>query len=192
MEPVLRRRLGTGDVGMTTLTGGLRLRLVRDSALNAVVDGLTAQGWFDAGRRHRPVTVTAEPVGWEEPVEPNLLTVVVNALDSDYLETGSNFMRDTLRVVVDLYAESDTLGMELANDIRDLLRGRLGAAVTRSALPIWDYRLATPAVIAFADVDNVAVSRSIAVAQQSWRRYWFTIAADLYDAYYTADDTVAP
>jgi hypothetical protein len=173
---------------MIALTGGVRLRLLRDSALQAVTDGLTAQGWFDANRRHKPVRIIAEPLAWDEPVEPNLITVTLDSIDTAFQETGSNLTQDTVRVLTDLYVENDTVGIEMANDIRDLFRGRIGTGVARGSLPIWDYRLATPVVITHADMGEVRVTRPATTVQQHWQRSWFTVTAEVRDTYYTPDE----
>ena len=37
--------------------GGLRVRLIRDNILAMLEQGLTDLGWFDEGRKHKPVTL---------------------------------------------------------------------------------------------------------------------------------------
>jgi hypothetical protein len=187
MGRVLERRVGTDGRHVSTITGGIRLRLLRDSALHAVTDGLAEQGWFQPNRRHRPVTVTSGALDWDEPVQSNLVTVSIDAVSTEQVEVGSTLTNDTIRLVTDLFVENDTVGVELANDIRDIYRGRIGTVMARAALPIWDYRLATPVTIAYATFDQVRIVRSVATAQQLWQRFWFTVIADVSDAYYTAD-----
>lgn len=169
---------------MTIIIGGLRARLIHDSLVGALQTDLADLGWFDSGRQHLRLRFDAGPRLWDDPVKANALVVTTQGADFDFVEVGSNFGMNTSHVMIDLYAESDSFGMDLTNDIRDILRGRIGSMIRRGQLPILDYQQATPAPIAHATVSDVSVSRNTALAQRDYARHIYQIQCRLEDTYY--------
>lgn len=163
--------------------GGLRARLIRDSFEYLLRSSLGDRGWFDANRRHEPVTIVSAPADWDEPMAMN--TIAVNASNVDDIpgEMGSNYTEDTWTYYVDFYAENEVLGMDVANDIRDILRGKL-PSIGREAtsFDVYDFSDATPPVIFQCELENVIVDRARG-AVQPWEKFWFAIRCDVIDAY---------
>lgn len=168
---------------MTDVVGGLRARLIHDSLSDVITYGLGAQGWFDTGRAHQPIKVLHGPHTWDVPVDYNALVIITQTVDNDEIEVGSNLTLDSSTHTVELYAESDSLGLELANDIRDVLRGRLPGTHLGS-LPILDFRQATPIPLGYAVVDDVRVQRVVDQVPEAWARHVFTVRIVLHDIYY--------
>lgn len=164
-----------------TVSSGLRLRLVRDSLLAFLDEGLGALGWFDANRRHQPVVVLPEPLE-SQPIEPNMIALSVETSAFEHIEVGSNLTDDAIACAFELYAESTSLGDHLAHDMRDLFRGRLGTG--RGRIPIWDYAMATPAMIASAGVEALRLERNSSPSREAWQAHWYTLRLELHDAYY--------
>lgn len=164
--------------------GGLRARLRQDSILAAVRDGLAAQGWFDLNRSHQPVRIQGRPAEWNEPIAPNLVALDVLNTEIEEFEVGSALTADLMVAHAEVFAESESLGDDLSNDIRDILRGRLGSS---SALPIYDFRHATPPVVGYLQVDNVNSLRNVAPSQDSWVRHWYRVRCEFTDTYYTSE-----
>lgn len=167
---------------MTGIAGGLRARLVQDSLSRFVVDGLTSLGWLDPGRRHLPVRVVAKPPRWDEPVVANAIALSFEMADLDDLELGSALTRTSAAATFDLYVESDSLAVDLANDIRDLLRGRLRSP-RHGVIELVDWSQATPVTFGYATVSDVRVHRPVALASQDWRRHWVQVTCVVDDDY---------
>lgn len=170
------------------ITGGLRARLIRDSFEAMVEAALRARGWFDAGRRHEPVTIMSAPADWNEPVTVNAIAISASDVNDESAEMGSNYTQDTWTYYVDIYAESESLGMDVAHDVRDILRGKL-PSVGRGlqSFDVYDYTLATPVVIFQCEIENVIVDRARGTLQP-WERFWFPVRCEVVDCYGNEDD----
>ena len=169
---------------MTAVVGGLRARLLRDSLIYVVRNGLSLAGWMDEDRYHLPLQFLQGPHHWEIPTTFNTLVFTSQGVETEEAELGSNLTTDTAIITIDLYAQSDSLGVEVTNDARDLLRGRLPGGAERSMVPILDFRQPTPATIGYAQVDHVGVQRSINQVVEEWARHVFTVTVRLKDTYY--------
>jgi hypothetical protein len=170
---------------VTTITGGLRTRFIHDSLTAVLKNGLAAQGWLDADRRHQPLQFLHGPHHWDVPVAYNAIVITNQSIDNDDdIELGSTLSTDRHAVSVDLYAESESLGLEVGNDMRDLLRGRLPGGADFGVFPILDFRLPTPAAIGYATVIDVRIQRSIVQVPEEWVRHVYTVATTIGDTYY--------
>lgn len=169
---------------MTTVTGGLRARFLHDSLAHVLEAGLTGLGWFDAGRRHLPLQILHGPHHWEIPVALNSLVMTSLGAETEEIELGSRLSTEHTVITADLYAQSDSLGIEVTNDMRDLLRGRVPGGATNGVFPILDFRTATPEPVGLAVVQEVGVQRSIVQVPEEWARHVFTLSVRLDDTYY--------
>lgn len=169
---------------MSTIVGGLRARLLHDSLSAMLESGLAGLGWLDPGRQHQPLRFLHGPHTWEVPIAFNAVVITSEAVDTEWVELGSNLTTDTCYLTVDFYAESDSLGIHVCNDIRDLLRGRLPGGAEREMLPILDFRQPTPAPIGSAYVLDVGVDRTSDQVPEEWSRHVFSVGITLYDTYY--------
>lgn len=170
---------------MTDVVGGLRSRLLHDSLVEVLKVGLTALGWFDSGRSHYPLSVLQGPHHWDIPVTYNTLVITNQGRETDdEVELGSHLSTDSVMFTVDLYAQSDALGIELTNDMRDILRGRLTGANSAGLFPILDFRQPTPAPIGYATIATASVQRSIVQVPEEWARHVFTLSVIAEDTYY--------
>lgn len=174
---------------MTEIVGGLRARLLHDSLFNTVDAGLGELGWYDPDRRHQPLRLVDQPAREDETVSVNTMAMDVRTVDLFDLEVGSGLTQDDIAVVFDFYAENDSVGFDVTNDVRDLLRGRLDVGPQRASFDLQDYRQDPPVKIGYATVDEVRVERPAAVAVQEWRRHWYQIRCVVHDAY--TDDFAA-
>jgi hypothetical protein len=168
-----------------TIVGGLRLRLLRDSLHHLIDDALDERGWYDPDRQHRPVNFLAHPLPWNVPVEPNVISLEIQGTTVAEAETGSFLSTDTITAFVDIYAENDSFGVDISNDIRDILRGRLGQN-EGGTVPLYDYRNATPPVIGHIAITDIRALRNSAMAQELWQRHWFRVRCEIQDSYYTS------
>jgi hypothetical protein len=181
------------------IRGGLRTRLVVDSVRFAVLSTLQQYGWFDATiwdkppglRRHKPFHYIARPFNWSENVEPNAIAVSPEDIFDEALAFGGD-VEDILELYIDIFAEDDAVGWQVAYDIRDSFIGKnptLG--MLGPQIDIYDFRLATPAPFTTVDVETIRVDRSQGDARE-WHRHWFIINVTLTDDYDDEANAVFP
>lgn len=168
------------------IVGGLRTRLIFDSVYNALNDGLTTLGWFDSGRGHNPVTFVPEPIADTEEVQLNTVALAEGSLFDRDFEVGSNMSEAEYSFYVDVYAESGALGRHLANDIRDLVRGKHGGR-TGSGFTIYDYQLATPTSIGWMELERIQIYKED-LPTRPWQKHWYSVRFDLLDHYIGTDE----
>lgn len=163
---------------------GIRDRLLKDSFKAVVNDALNTLGWMDPGRSHNPITVIDKPNHWDVPVKAN--TVAVDFIRSEIWEweVGSPLTQEVHVAYAEIYAQNDSLGMHLSNDLRDWLRGRLQATPVGITFPIYDYRQgATPPVIGHMTIGAVSALRNVTVSEEIWMRHWFRVRCEILDFY---------
>jgi hypothetical protein len=173
---------------MSSVVGGLRARLIRDSIYQCIYDALDELGWFDAGRRHRPIIFTGASVANDEEIAWNTIALSDEDLTESDLEMGSTAVETRWAYYVDFYAEDDSIGKHLIHDVRDLLAGRMSSIGRAHArVEIYDYRMATPAPIFSVDLEHIEVSRAHDFPK-AWQKHWYACRFDVIDAY--DDDAV--
>jgi hypothetical protein len=168
---------------MTEYVGGLRERLIADSVYHLVRDCLTDLGWFDTGRPHKALSMRTTAVANDEEVDLN--TLVVNETDTtdNEAEMGSNLGEVRTTFYIDFYAEKESLGKHVIHDIRDILKGRMPAIDrTNSNLPVYDWYMATPALIFGCDLDDVVVSQARDFPKP-YQKHWWACRFDVVDYY---------
>lgn len=169
---------------MTDLVGGLRSRFIHDSFTAVLQLGLAYQGWFDTGRSHKPIRFLHGPHPWDVPVDFNVIVVTTQNMTVEWVEVGSNLTTSEILIDADLYAESESLGVEVANDMREIIQGRLPGGATRGTFPILDFRQATPSPIGYASVDDVILRRVVDQVPEEWARHVFQLHTTIQDTYY--------
>lgn len=170
------------------IRGGLRSRLILDSVRFAIIATLEYRGWFyptvydnpPGGRRHQPFRYISRPVDWSDDIRPNAIAISSEDISDDDLGFGGE-VEDILELYVDVFAEDDTLGWQVAYDIRDSLLGK-HAAAAGPQVDVYDFRQATPAPFTTVDVDLLEVDRSQGEARQ-WQRHWFMVHIVVLDDY---------
>jgi hypothetical protein len=168
------------------IVSGLRDRLLKDSFRAQITQALTTLGWLDVGRQHKPINLIDEPLPWDQPVAANTIAIDFTGSDAVEWEVGSLLTSDLHVGTVEIYAENDSLGVHLSNDIRDWLRGRLQPSLP--TFPIYDYRQgSTPPVIGYMDIDNVSALRDAAASELIWLRHWFRVRCEIRDTYATGE-----
>lgn len=171
--------------------GGRRARLNHMAMYEVIKDGLTELGWMDDDREHMSVTVTTEQVDRDETVEPNIVVVAPEDVDEMDMELGSNLAEHRWIYYIDIYAEKDSLGLHLATDIRDLLKGRFSSSVSRRGpnITVYDRSVssATPIELWNVELENVTMDRS-RFYEQPHEKHWWVIQFTLVDEYDTEED----
>lgn len=173
---------------LSTVAGGLRARLLRDSFRNMIEAGLSEIGWFDIDRQHRPVRLVAAPANWDEPIEPNLIAVSTTDTEDFELELGSDAARTVIPFFIDVYAEDEAVGESLSGDIRDIVRGRYPSiGRVRATFDIYDYRQATATPIGYCLINDVNRNRQATRVERAYLSNWFTVTCNVEDHYTGVD-----
>lgn len=171
---------------MTVPVGGLRSRFVRESLYHRLYDGLAAIGWFNAGRQHQTVHFVSAPIDDQHEIPFNTVALTDGNLDTTEAEIGSLLAEHRWTMYVDIYAENNALGMQLAYDLKSLLEGRMPSiGYNDPSFAVYDYTHATPSLFAYCQVENVMVDRAQGFPE-AWRRWWYSVALTVIDTY--ADD----
>jgi hypothetical protein len=177
--------------------GGLRSRLITDSARLTIIAGLDALGWFDGTvydtppgpRRHRPLRYITRPLDWHEPITPNALAISAEDIYDEPHGLGGE-VEDTIEMWADVLAENDALGWQLAGDIRDLLLGKYpGLGRVAPILDVYDLRHATPVAFTQVAIEELQIDRAESDAR-GWQAHWFMVRISLLDDYSDEFDAV--
>lgn len=168
---------------MTSLVGGLRVRMIRESLYQMVRDSLDELGWFNPNRKHEPVSFPSEPADRDEQITLNTLSLSVEDASDVPTGLGESDVEERVLYYIDFYAENDAIGLEMAHDIRDILAGRhTGTSRTSSNLEVYDFREATPPVVGVVHIENVEVDRAHTFPKP-WLKNWYQIGFDVVDVY---------
>ena len=168
---------------MPIYVGGLRARLVHDSVFNMLRDALTALGWFAPSATHTPITFISEPL--DPNVEVPLNTIAIADADDrgDDIEMGSLLQELRWQIFVDFFAENDAIGLHLIRDVKDVLEGRMPSiGRTGPFVNVYDYTLATPAVLFAVDIEDVFTDKGRDFPQP-WLRNWRSCGFTVVDTY---------
>lgn len=167
-----------------SVVAGLRHRLLHDSFHAHVTQALNTLGWLDPGRAHKPVKIIGPPLPWHEPIEPNTITVDFMGSDTFEAEVGSRLTSEVIVGFVEIYAQDDSFGLHIANDLRDWFRGRLqNPPMPGVHFPIYDLRQPTPGTIGYMDIRNISALRNAAVELEMWTRHWYRVRCEITDTY---------
>lgn len=164
-------------------SGGTRYRLIYDSLYYMVSDALNDLGWFDEHPSRKTVNFVYEPVENLEEVQLNTLAIADSDMTDTPFEIGSNLGEIDWTIYIDFYAENKSIGIDLVNDIRDILKGRMpNIGRTHPVLEVLDYRLATPTEAFHCYVEEVVIDKAIGF-EDPYRRHWYTVRLVLQDHY---------
>lgn len=168
---------------MTTITGGLRLRLVRQSLYEMINDALDQLNWFDGTRPHLPVTFEAKSQNHEEQIVLNTGALSDDNMLSDDIELGSHLSEHRWSFYVDFFGESDALGLHFIGDVKGILEGRINS-IGRSdpSFSVYDYRQATPSIIATCQIQDVVTDRAHGFLKP-WLEHWYAAQFTVVDVY---------
>ena len=175
---------------MTIYVAGIRTRLIRDSLINMVTESLRSLGWFDENRQHLPINVLTSEVPEGEDVPYNTLAFADDDIVTDDQELGSLFAEHRWSWFIDFFAEDNSIGVHLIQDVRAILQGRL-PSIGRSdpSFPVFDYATsATSTTKLFTcHIEDVATHRAHGFPR-AYQRYWHSVSFEILDYYGTEDD----
>lgn len=165
------------------LAGGLRQRFIKDSLFNMIQESLDAIGWFDSGRNNEPINLIARAVPNDEEIPINTLALSSGDLESDDWELGTLLAEHTWMFYVDFYGENDSVATHMIGDVRDILAGRFAdAGRTRPHVAVYDYRMATPTIQFYCDIEEVMIDRAVDFPKP-WQKHWWVCRFMITDYY---------
>lgn len=168
---------------MSNYVGGLRARLIRESIYQEVHTALAALGWFDANRRHSPVTFIDEEVPNREEVPFNTAALTDSSEEETEEEIGSNLSEHRWTYYVDFYGESDALSTHFIHDVRDILMGRFNSLNrTDPSIPVYDWTQATPSLLFRVGIENMVVDRAQNFPSPRLA-HWYALRFEVVDHY---------
>ena len=174
---------------MTIYVGGRRRRLIKDNFYNLINDSLDALDWFDPSRKHKPVSVVNSQIDNSDEIKPNVVGISTEDLVSEDMELGSNLESNIWSVFVDVFAESENLGLHLAGDIYDIVRGKLPSiGRTDSSFEVLDLSAATPSSLFVCEFESIELGRNRDWAKP-YNKFWWTVALEIVDFYSDEDDS---
>lgn len=166
-----------------TIVGGLRQRLIRDSIYFTIYDALEQLGWFTTVVARKPITFEPEPLDNSVAVPLNTLNLFDEDIRESDLELGSNGVETRQTFYVDFYAEDNSVGRDMINDVRDIVAGRMPAiGRDSSTIDVVDWRLSEPVKLFYVDIEDVMVDRATDFPRP-WLKHWFTCRFAVLDAY---------
>lgn len=172
---------------MATITGGLRLRLIRESLFAMIEDALDQLDWFDGTRPHLPVTFLSKNLNHDVQIDPNTGALTDENMASDEVELGSLMAEHRWIFYVDFFAESDALGLHFIGDVKGILEGRMNSIGRDDpSFTVYDYRQATPPSIATCQIEDVTTDRAHGFLKP-WLEHWYAAQFTVLDYY--ADET---
>lgn len=161
------------------MSAGLNLRLMSDNAFDNLEAHMTSLGWFDAGRKHRPVKLRDYPADNDEVIEPNFISLALEDQSFSYGEVGSNLTEQKPMIAIDIMAESQSVGLHLMGDIA-------GWAQNLSVLEVYDLTMATPELKFYCEVDNVYTER-VRGYTKPHQKFWWVVMFTLERYEYAGD-----
>jgi hypothetical protein len=172
---------------MSSVVGGLRAQLIRESVYQCLYESLSDLGWFDVGRRHKPITFPGVTETNENEIPINRISLTDEDRFGFDLELGSTAVETRWTYWVDFYAENDSLGKHVIYDVYDILGGRMSTiGRAHASIVVTDYSLATPVPIFKVQVEDIVVDKAHDFPKP-YQKHWYACRFTIVDAY---DDEV--
>lgn len=172
------------------LVGGLRDRLVVENVRITIEDALRSLGWFDLNNalRSMPLSVRTEPVDDREEIQPNVIAILDESLQTSSMELGSDLFEYRWNYAIDVYAEDNGTGKHLTGDLRAILEGKLPSiGRVGNVIPIFNLTVATPYEIFTVELENIASGKQ-KVWNKHYEKFWWTLVFDVVDHYDNEND----
>jgi hypothetical protein len=181
---------------MSQIVGGLRTRLIHYNLKLLLENCLDDLGWFsDSAICINPVVVlTGDDIDQRErdkvAIEPNVVSIAPGDSTEYEWELGSPGLYESRwSIFIDVFAESEAVGLHLAGDVKDIIQGRFDSiGRSENILDVLDYTQATPTSAFVCQFDAVTLDRA-----QNWRKtyekFWWMVTIDVLDYIGNENDT---
>ncbi len=163
--------------------GGLRAQLIRESVYQELWRALSELGWFDSGRRHKPITFPGVTETNENEIPLNRIALVDEDVFEFEYELGNTAIEAHWTFWVDFYAENESLGKHVIYDVKDILGGRMSTIDrAKPRIPVYDWTLATPQEIFAVQIEDIVVDRAKDFPKP-YQKHWYACRFTVVDAY---------
>ena len=151
-------------------------RHIRESLLNELEALLVTLGWSAVNtRKYRAVELLREPVSPTTQITPTKIALLMGDMDDDEAEIGSTATIDRHHCTIDIFGETEAIGVDLSSQIRDWLRGRLPSiGRTSPTLTVYDHSTVTPTELFTCTIEGVARDRASGWSQP-WLQFWWAV-----------------
>lgn len=162
-------------------SGGLRLRLIKDSFHYMVDKGLQDLGVYDATIFKTKVKLLNEQLDSSKAIPLNTIGISTEDIDTNPAELGSNMDRYGWEVYVDIFAESEAAGVHLMGDVMGIIQGKFASiGRTSPVLPVYDFTQPSKPEIFYCEIENVDSGR-VAEGDKSFNKYWWVVGCTIED-----------
>lgn len=170
---------------MSQVVGGLRAQYIRESIYRMLHQSLTDLGWFDAGRKHKPLSFPGVTETNDNEIPINRIALNDEDMYDNDLEMGSNGVVVEWTYWVDFYAQNDSLGKHVIYDIKDILGGRM-SSIGRDYpnVQVYDFKMATPVPIFKVGIEDIVVDRGARSIGKPYQKHWYACRFTVTDAYH--------
>lgn len=173
---------------MTVPVGGVRYRLIKDNLESMLRTALDDLDWFNTARKHKPVTLTGEPINPGVELQPNIISISTEDMETTEWEMGSGLEEHRWDIYLDVFAESNAIGLHLAGDLQDILKGKMPSiGRERPTLPVLDLRQTTPTQIFVCQLENIKLAR-VRNWTDPWNEHWWALLVEVVDYYDSEGD----
>lgn len=165
---------------MTDVVGGLKVRLIRESIFQYITAALEDLGWFDPTiPAQNPVIFESKAQDQDQEIKFNTAALSDENDRESGWQLGDNNIENTWQMYLDIFAESDALGLHFVQDIAAVLRGKfVTLGYDKPSFEVFDYRQATPPVLFSCDIENIDVDKAHGFLKP-WLQHWYSVAFDV-------------
>ena len=122
-------------------------------------------------------------MSWDTEALPNIVALAIEHSEEDEYELGSVTSEVLWECYVDVYCESDSVGIHLANDIKDILAGKFSSlGFTKPAVDVYDLSQATPGFLFSCAMDEFSVDKA-RVYNKPFNASWYVVSFTVEDVY---------
>lgn len=165
-----------------TYAGGIRMACIQYSFYNMISEALQTRGWLTSIAGRKDVKLIMGQLDPREAIKPNIIAISFEDVDYSDWETGSNLTEDRWSVFFDIFAENEDIGLQIAGDIYDMLRGKMPSIdMSNTFFQVQDYQ--TDEDIFTCEIDLVAIQR-VRDPEKQHNKYWWVVGCEIVDMYY--------
>lgn len=169
---------------MAQVVGGLRAQYIREAVYQELYRSLEELGWFNPGRKHKPITFPGITETNDNEIPINRLALSDEDQYERPLEMGSNATENQWTYWVDFYAQNDSLGKHVIYDVKDILAGRMSSiGRAHPRIQVYDYQMATPEPIFTVEIEDIVTDRGARLIAKPYQKHWYACRFTVVDAY---------
>lgn len=164
-------------------TGGARLRLIKDNFADLIDDILSDRGWYQTNSWFTPVSFSDEPLSSAEKVPANSVGLSFESFTPTEFELGSSLDRIEWEFFVDIYAEDSSVGVHLAGDLLDALKGKMASiGRTSPSFTVKDKTQSPSPPLFICDLEEIEMAK-VRESEYQHEKHFYTVGGYVIDYY---------